>query len=79
MMASVVLIRLIYFICEMYLDDCIVHGRGPKQFCQRLRDVLERFRKHKIFLKPKKYEFGLAIVEYCGKQISEDDWTVYVQ
>jgi hypothetical protein len=47
-MASVVLIGLIYFICEMYLDDCIVHDKGPKQFCQRLRDVLGRFRKHNI-------------------------------
>jgi hypothetical protein len=72
MMASVVLIGLIYFICEMYLDDCIVYGRGPKQFCQRLRDVLERFRKHNILLKPKKCKFEMAMVEYCGKQISED-------
>jgi hypothetical protein len=53
MMASVVLIGSIYFICEMYLDDCIKHGNGPKQFCQRHRDVLERFRKHNIFIKPK--------------------------
>jgi transposase InsO family protein len=72
MMASVVLIGLIYFICEMYLDDCIVHGRGPDQFCQRLRDVLERFRKHNIFLKPKKCKFGMPLVEYCGNEISEE-------
>jgi hypothetical protein len=71
MMASIVLIGLIYFICEMYLDDCIVHGRGP-EFCQRLRDVLERFRKHNIFLKLPKCKFGMAMVEYCGNEISEE-------
>ncbi len=56
----------------MYLDDCIVHGRGPDQFCQRLRDVLERFKKLNIFLKPKKCKFGMAMVEYCGNEISEE-------
>jgi len=72
MMASVVLIGLIYFICEMYLDDCIVHAKGPKQFLERLREVLERFRKHNIFLKPNKCKFGMAKVEYCGKEISKE-------
>ena len=52
MMASVVLIGLIYFICEMYLDDCIVHGAGEDQFCDRLEQVLARFKKHLIVLKP---------------------------
>jgi hypothetical protein len=42
------------------------------KFCQRLRDVLERFRKHNIFLKPKKCKFGMAMVEYCGNEISEE-------
>jgi hypothetical protein len=46
MMASVVLIGLIYFICEMYLDDCIVHGNGEDQFCDRLEQVLARFQRH---------------------------------
>jgi drug/metabolite transporter (DMT)-like permease len=39
MMASIVLAGLIYFICEMYLDDCIVHGAGNDQFLQRLEEV----------------------------------------
>jgi transposase InsO family protein len=56
----------------MYLDDCIVHGLGPKQFLERLRKVLERFRKHNIFLKPNKCKFGMALVEYCGKQITKE-------
>ena len=72
MMASIVLIGLMYFICEMYLDDCIVHGKGPKQFLERLRTVLERFRLHNIFLKPNKCKFGMSKVEYCGKEISEE-------
>ena len=56
----------------MYLDDCIVHGTGPAQFLERLRKVLERFRKHNVFLKPNKCKFGMALVEYCGKEINKE-------
>jgi hypothetical protein len=64
MMASVILIGPIYFICEMYLDDCIVHAVGDDQF-------IGRFQIHLITLKPSKCKFGLALVEYCGKQIDQ--------
>jgi hypothetical protein len=69
MMASVVLIGLIYFICEMYLDDCIVHAVGDDQLIERLEKVLAQFNKHLITLKPSKFKFGMSVVEYCGKQI----------
>jgi hypothetical protein len=69
MMTSVVLVGLIYFICEMYLDDCIVHSVGDDQFLERLEKVLEQFRKHLITLKPSKCKFGMSVVKYCGKQI----------
>ena len=42
-MASVVLLGLIYLICEMYVDDCIVHGRGNTQFLERLEEVFKPF------------------------------------
>jgi hypothetical protein len=54
MMASVVLIGLTYFICEMYLYDCIVHAVGDDQFIERLEQVLDKFQKHLITLKPSK-------------------------
>ena len=72
MMAAVVLAGLCYFICEMYLDDCIVHACGDNQFLERLELILARFRLHNIFLKPKKCKFGLPKVEYGGKVISKD-------
>jgi hypothetical protein len=69
MMASVVLTGLIYFICEMYLDDCIVHAVGDDQFIERLEKVLAQFHKHLITLKPSKCKFGMSVAEYCGKRI----------
>jgi hypothetical protein len=72
MMSSVVLIGLLYFICEMYLDDCIVHAQGDDQFLERLELVLIRFQLRKVFLKPNKCKFGMHRVEYCGKVISKE-------
>ena len=69
MMSSVVLIGLLYFICEMYLDDCIVHANGDDQFIERLDLVLTRFKERNIFLKPNKCKFGMPRVEYCRKEI----------
>jgi len=75
-MASVVLIGLIYLICEIYLDDVIVHGNTDAQFLERLELVFKRFEKHKIILKPKKCKFGLPAVEYVGRVISKEGLTM---
>ena len=39
MMAKIVLLGLIYHICEVYFDDIIVYGKGFEEFCERLRAV----------------------------------------
>ena len=39
-MAAVVLVGLIYFICEIYLDDCIVHAADADTFLSRLEHFL---------------------------------------
>ena len=71
-MATVVLAGLLYVTCEMYLDDCIVFGKGPDEFLQRLRDVFIRFRKKNLFLKAKKCKFGVSRLEYVGRVISKE-------
>ncbi len=59
MMSSVVLAGLIYIICEIYLDDVIVHAKTDDEFLIRLDKVLERFQSHHIILKPSKCKFAL--------------------
>ena len=56
----------------MYLDDCIVFGKGPDEFLQRLRDVFTRFREKNLFLKAKKCKFGVTRLEYVGRVISKE-------
>ena len=72
MMASIVLAGLIYISCEVYLDDCIVYARGNAEFLKRLREVFERFRLRKLFLKAKKCKFGVKRIEYVGRVISKE-------
>ena len=41
LMATIVLTRLIYHICEMHIDDCIVYGNTDGEFVSRLRSIFE--------------------------------------
>jgi hypothetical protein len=56
----------------MYLDDCIVHGTGNDQFLERMESIFQRFSKHNILLQPKKCKFGMKVIEYVGRQISQE-------
>ena len=76
MMTGVVLFGLVYVMCEMYLDDCIIFAPNNAEFLVRLRAVFSRFSKHNIFLKAKKCKFGMAQVEYVGKIISKSGLTM---
>ena len=71
-MVTTVLHGLIYSCCEMYLDDCIVYGRGEAEFLVNLRKVFERFRLKNLKLKAKKCRFGLKRLEYVGRVIDKD-------
>ena len=71
-MATVVLAGLIYTICEMYIDDCNVFGKDTDELVFRLRLVFQRFRQHKIFLKPNKCYLGYSEIDYVGKVLSAE-------
>lgn len=69
-MATTVLVGLVYVICEVYLDDILVIGASEEEFLVNLRKVLTRFRQHGITLNPAKCEFGGEEVEFVGHTIS---------
>jgi hypothetical protein len=53
-MATVVLVGLIYNICEVYLDDAIVHATSIEELITNVTSVFERLRKQNITLNPDK-------------------------
>lgn len=68
-MSQVVLAGLIYIICEIYIDDCIVYGESIQQLEQRLRMIFDRMRLYNLKLNPKKCKIGVTQIEYLGHVI----------
>ena len=71
-MATVLLAGMIYTIGEMYLDDCIVYGRGTNEFCERLEKLFIRFDERHVFFKAVKCKLAMSEVEHVGKTNSKD-------
>jgi hypothetical protein len=74
-MATVVLMGLLYFICELYLDDVLVYGRDDNEFVSNLRKVLLQIRRHKVTLNPRKCKFGFSTIEYVGLTLTPEGIT----
>jgi hypothetical protein len=55
----------------VYLDDILIFTKNIQEHRQVVRLVMERLRKHKLFLKPEKCEFEKTKIEYLGLIISE--------
>ena len=72
-LTTVVLVGLLYVTCEMYLDDCIVFGKGPDEFLQRPVGYLHLFPRENLFLKAKKCKFGVIRLEFVGRVISKEE------
>ena len=68
-MSNKVLNGLVY-ICEIYIDDVLIHGSTPEAFLANLRKVLQRLREHNVAANPKKTKLGLPEVEYVGHVVS---------
>jgi hypothetical protein len=70
------LVGLIYLICEVYLDDIIVHGGDEAEFIKHLRMVFQRLKEKNITVNPKKCKFGLTRIEYIGHVLSQEGLTM---
>jgi len=70
-MATVVLVCLVYHICELYLDDSLSYSSSGEELVFRLRQIFKRFHIYKITINPDKSELGLQTIEYTGHVIDE--------
>ena len=67
---------LLYDICELYIDDIIIHGQTEEEFADNLRKVLTRLKERGITVNPAKCKLGVSEVEYVGHVISETGLTM---
>jgi len=47
-MSNTVLAGLVYQICELYIDDVLIHGRDLVPFLHNVRKVFERLREFNV-------------------------------
>ena len=53
-MSNTVLAGLLYQICELYIDDVLIHGRDIESFLANVRKVFERLREFNVAVNPVK-------------------------
>jgi len=73
---DVVLCRLSYQICLVYLDDIIVLGQTFEEQMERLEKVFKCLRSANLKLKPSKYFLCQQSVEFLGHVVSEKGLTM---
>ena len=71
-MATIVLAGLLYTVCELYLDDILIHAQTEDEFLKRLDLVLARLDKYQITANPEKVFLGMSSVEFVGHTIDEN-------
>ncbi len=52
-MQNKVLNGLVYEICEIYIDDVLIHGKSDPEFLDNTRRVFERLRDKNVAVSPK--------------------------
>ena len=57
-------------ICEIYIDDVLIHGSTDNEYIDNSRKILGRLRENKVTANPAKTRLGLKEVEYVGHLIS---------
>ena len=71
-MATEVLEGLVMDLCEVYLDDVIIHAPTEEILLQRQRMVLERFQEKGMALNQQMFSLFVPKVEYCGHLLDEE-------
>jgi len=69
-MQNKVLNGLVYGICELYIDDVLIHGKSEAELLRDVRQVFERLRATNVAVNPKQTKLGLTEVEYVGHLVS---------
>ena len=69
-MSNRVLAGYVTRICEIYIDDILIHGPTANEYLGNTCKVLGRLREKKVTANPAKRRLGLKEVEYVGHLIS---------
>ena len=60
----------------VYMDDCLVHSPTLEQHLLDVAEVLETFRRHQLYAKSSKCEFGRRELGFLGHRLSKEGVSV---
>ena len=58
--------------CIVYIDDILIYSKDPKVHRRHVAEVLERLRKHGLYVKLSKCKFSTDTVKFLGFVIGPD-------
>jgi hypothetical protein len=70
-MATIVLVDILYIACELYLDDILIFGETEDEYFRNLEQVLTKLDKYSIIANPDKGQFGMTEVDYVGHHFTQ--------
>jgi hypothetical protein len=70
------LIGLVDVTCIVYLDDILIYSNTEEEHIGHVREVLERLRQNKLFVKLSKCEFHTSRTEFLGYIVSPEGITI---
>lgn len=59
-------------ICEVYIDDILVHATSDQELITRTEKILRRLKEKEISVNPRKTYIGLKKLEYLGLTLTQD-------
>ena len=71
-LATIVLAGILWYLCELYIDDVLVFGKDEEEYFTNLEKVLQRFALHNITVNPDKCVFGKTEIDYLGHRFSAE-------
>ena len=57
-------------LCQVYIDDIVVHSKTQADHEQHLRQVLTKLREEKFYAKKSKCLFAVPRIDFCGFTVS---------
>lgn len=70
--STFVLAGLLYYFCELYIDDILIHAKTQEQMLDNLTKVFQRLKERRISLNPDKCIFGAEEIEFVGHTINAE-------
>jgi hypothetical protein len=64
-MSNAVLTDLVYHICELYIDDVLIHEGDPTIFLANIRKVFSRLREFNVAVNPKKTKWNMLVTSFA--------------